>query len=154
MQFIWLSWLAHVISPYCNFYNKLTTTVWGSNPECQLLTNHLLVILNWCKRWIVRTIIITITVINSAIIIIVTLAITINIIIPIITITSRAVWDRRCYVKDTESEGKGPAKWGHIVVATLLTWSCFPNVDLFCRNICGRHNKCFWKSPEIFLVSA
>ena len=36
---------------------------------------------------------------------------------------------------------KGPAKRGHIVAATLLTRSGFPNVDSFCHahNICGGH---------------
>ena len=45
---------------------------------------------------------------------------------------------------------------GHVVAAALLTWSFFPNVKSFChaRNICGGHNKCFWKSSETFLVRA
>ena len=36
------------------------------------------------------------------------------------------------------------AKRGRILAATLLTWSCFPNVDSFChaRNICVRHTFC------------
>ena len=39
---------------------------------------------------------------------------------------------------------KGPAKRGHFVAPTLLTWSCFPNGDSFChtRKICGGHKFC------------
>ena len=63
---------------------------------------------------------------------------------------------------DSYGSSKGPAKRGHIVPATLPTWSCFPNVSSFChaRTICVRHKfcaghkKCFWKSSETFLVSA
>ena len=46
-----------------------------------------------------------------------------------------------------------PAKRGHIVAATLLTWSYFPNADSFChaRNICCGHIKCLWKSSATVL---
>ena len=71
---------------------------------------------------------------------------------------SRAVFIARIHVRWTSKRSEKtpyPAKRGHIAAATLLTWSCFPNVGSFChaRNICVRHT-CFWKSSEIFVVSA
>ena len=48
----------------------------------------------------------------------------------------------------------GLAKRGLIVVATLLTWTCFQNVDSFCtKHFCGGHKtySIFWKPSETFL---
>ena len=40
---------------------------------------------------------------------------------------------------------------GHIVAATLLTWSCFSNVDLFCheRNIYSGHKFCVLDTTNV-----
>ena len=45
------------------------------------------------------------------------------------------------------SSSLATAKQGHLVAATLLTWSCFPNVESFChaRNICDGHKEMFLK---------
>ena len=50
-------------------------------------------------------------------------------------------------------DSKGPAKRGHIVAATFLTWSCFPHVDSFChaRNIYGGHKFCVLDCKNYFL---
>ena len=52
--------------------------------------------------------------------------------------------------------GKGPAKRGNIVAATLLRWSCFPKLTRLATHatFVADTKKCFWKSSEKFLVSA
>ena len=58
-----------------------------------------------------------------------------------------ALWSNCKRTQSSESRFvlcKALAKRGHIVAATLLTWSCFSNVESFChaRNICVRRE--FW----------
>ena len=58
---------------------------------------------------------------------------------------------RRPHASKLSLVHKGLAKRGHIVAATLLTWSCFPNVSSFChaRSICVRHKFCVLDTKNV-----